>query len=97
MEICNALLAYVSRRSYRKTDEHILREFVVFLLGNLWDILKSGTWLMVSLRDQLQTLYEGLRSLRTILKEKSKKFDDEMRDLTGLVFSDAGLVIFLLL
>ncbi|XP_027060899.1 putative late blight resistance protein homolog R1B-17 [Coffea arabica] len=39
-------------------------------------------------------LYDGLRSLRIILKENPNNFDEKMRDLTGLLLCDAGLVIF---
>ncbi|XP_027063223.2 putative late blight resistance protein homolog R1A-3 [Coffea arabica] len=95
VETCKALIASnLSSHSHREIDEQMLKDFVDMLLSNLWDILKSGTCLMIHLRDQLQKLYEGLRSLRNILKEKPKKFDEKMRDLTGLVVHDAGLAIF---
>nr|XP_027063021.1 putative late blight resistance protein homolog R1A-3 [Coffea arabica] len=95
-ETCvQALIASkLSARSYVEADEQILREIIDSLLCNICWILKSGTCRMISIKDQLQMLCDGLRSLRTILKEKEKpnKFNEKMRDLTGLVICDAGLV-----
>ncbi|XP_027060906.2 putative late blight resistance protein homolog R1B-16 [Coffea arabica] len=39
-------------------------------------------------------VYDGLRSLTIILKGNPDVFDEKMRDLTGLLLCDAGLVIF---
>ena len=48
---------------------------------------------MTSLKDQLQMIYDGLRSLRNILKEKPKKFDEKLRHLTRIVVCDAGCLV----
>ncbi|XP_027172933.1 putative late blight resistance protein homolog R1A-3 [Coffea eugenioides] len=81
----------LSRQSYGDTDEHILRDFHHSLLCNLWDKLKRGTCSVI-LR-QLQMFYEGLNSLRTILKEKPKEFDERVRDPTRVVKCYGGDVI----
>ncbi|CAI9089202.1 OLC1v1023723C1 [Oldenlandia corymbosa var. corymbosa] len=73
----------------------ILMDFISSLLCYLWEILQSDSVLVVSLKDQLQALYEGLRSLRTSLKEQPNKFVDvQIRDIVGLVICDSGVVIF---
>ncbi|XP_027060841.1 putative late blight resistance protein homolog R1A-3 [Coffea arabica] len=85
LETCiKALIASkLSRQSYGDTDERILRDFYHSLLCNLWEKLKHGTCPVI-LR-QLQMFYEGLNSLRTILKEKPKEFDEKVRDPTRVV------------
>ncbi|XP_071907002.1 putative late blight resistance protein homolog R1B-16 isoform X2 [Coffea arabica] len=84
----------ISRQPYEKKDEHIFRVFIDTLLIYLWEILKTGACVMMSLKDRLKMVYDGLRSLRIILKENPNEFDEKMRDLTGLLLCDAGLVIF---
>ncbi|XP_027157096.1 putative late blight resistance protein homolog R1A-3 [Coffea eugenioides] len=84
----------LSRQAYKEKDENIFRDFIDSLLVYLWEILKTGTCIMISLKDRLKMLYDGLRSLRIILKENPNNFDEKMRDLTGLLLCDAGLVIF---
>ncbi|XP_027062228.1 putative late blight resistance protein homolog R1A-3 [Coffea arabica] len=85
LETCiQALIASkLSRQSYGDTDERILRDFYHSLLCNLWEKLKHGTCPVI-LR-QLQMFYEGLNSLRIILKEKPKEFDEKVRDPTRVV------------
>nr|XP_027060900.1 putative late blight resistance protein homolog R1A-3 [Coffea arabica] len=84
----------ISRQPYEKKDEHIFRVFIDSLLIYLWEILKTGACVMMSLKDRLKMVYDGLRSLRTILKGNPDVFDEKMRDLTGRLLCDAGLVIF---
>ncbi|XP_027060908.2 putative late blight resistance protein homolog R1A-3 [Coffea arabica] len=84
----------ISRQPYEKKDEHIFRVFINTLLIYLWEILKTGGCVMMSLKDRLKMVYDGLRSLRIILKGNPDVFDEKMRDLTGLLLCDAGLVIF---
>ncbi|XP_027062469.1 putative late blight resistance protein homolog R1A-3 [Coffea arabica] len=95
VESCvQALIASnLSKESYSESDEHIFIYLVDVLLCTLWEIVKSGTCFLISVKDQLQMLYEGLSFLRTNLKEKPKKFDEKLRHLIGLVVCDAGLVI----
>nr|XP_027062486.1 putative late blight resistance protein homolog R1A-3 isoform X2 [Coffea arabica] len=85
LETCIQALAAskLSRQSHGDTDEHLLRDFFHSLLCNLWEKLKHGTCPVI-LR-QLQMFYEGLISLRTILKEKPKEFDEKVRDPTRVV------------
>nr|XP_027063501.1 putative late blight resistance protein homolog R1A-3 [Coffea arabica] len=85
LETCiQALIASkLSGQSHGDTDEHLLRDFFHSLLCNLWEKLKHGTCPVI-LR-QLQMFYEGLNSLRTILKEKPKEFDEKVRDPTRVV------------
>nr|XP_027060837.1 putative late blight resistance protein homolog R1B-12 [Coffea arabica] len=85
LETCIQALAAskLSRQSRGDTDEHLLRDFFHSLLCNLWEKLKHGTCPVI-LR-QLQMFYEGLNSLRTILKEKPKEFDEKVRDPTRVV------------
>ncbi|XP_027063926.2 putative late blight resistance protein homolog R1A-3 [Coffea arabica] len=73
----------LSRQSYGDTDEHLLRDFFHSLLCNLWEKLKHGTCPVIL--QQLQMFYEGLNSLRTILKEKPKEFDEKVRDPARVV------------
>ncbi|XP_071904852.1 putative late blight resistance protein homolog R1B-16 [Coffea arabica] len=84
----------ISRQPYEKKDEHIFRVFIDTLLIYLWEILKTGACVMISLKDRLKMVYDGLRSLRIILKGNPDVFDEKMRDLTGLLLCDAGVVIF---
>ncbi|CDP11823.1 unnamed protein product [Coffea canephora] len=95
VESCvQALIASnLSKESYSESDEHIFIYLVDVLLYNLWEIVKSGTCFLISVKDQLQMLYEGLSFLRTNLREKPKKFDEKLRHLIGLTVCDAGLVI----
>ncbi|CAI9089207.1 OLC1v1023729C2 [Oldenlandia corymbosa var. corymbosa] len=73
----------------------IVEDFLVSLLSNLWDMLLMDAVLVVS-KVELQAMYEGLRSLRTILKQKPDKFmfDTNVKDLVRFVLCDAGVVIF---
>ncbi|KAL3518694.1 hypothetical protein ACH5RR_021283 [Cinchona calisaya] len=63
-------------------------------LGKLWELLNSrGANIMVV---SVKIIYEGLRFLRTILKNQQVNFnelDEQMMDLLGVVVSDAGIVI----
>ncbi|XP_027060907.1 putative late blight resistance protein homolog R1A-3 [Coffea arabica] len=84
----------ISRQPYEKKDEHIFRVFIDTLLIYLWEILTTGACVMISLKDRLKMVYDGLRSLRIILKGNPDVFDEKMRYLTGLLLCDAGVVIF---
>ncbi|XP_027063019.1 putative late blight resistance protein homolog R1A-3 [Coffea arabica] len=83
-----------SRHPYGDADELVLRDFLESLQCNIWSMLKSCTFHMISFKFQLQILWEGFRSLRITLKDKPNKFDEKMRDLTGLVLCEAGLLNF---
>ncbi|XP_027154893.1 putative late blight resistance protein homolog R1A-3, partial [Coffea eugenioides] len=73
----------LSRQSYGDTDEHLLRDFFNSLLRNLWETLIYGTCPVIL--KQLQMFYNGLNSLRTILVDKPKMFDEKVRDPTRVV------------
>ncbi|CAI9117449.1 OLC1v1018847C2 [Oldenlandia corymbosa var. corymbosa] len=73
----------------------IIEEFVVYFLSNLWDILQLDTCPSDSAKEHLQALYEGLRFLRSTLKENPNKFlETTIRDLVGVVICDTGILIF---
>ncbi|KAL3523451.1 hypothetical protein ACH5RR_016285 [Cinchona calisaya] len=77
-------------------DMNILGNFVDSLLGILLEVLNCPTSVTISLKDQLQVLYEGLRFLRTIVKKQQEKFndlDENMKDLVQVMVNDAGIVI----
>ncbi|XP_027172504.1 putative late blight resistance protein homolog R1A-3 [Coffea eugenioides] len=74
------------------TISSVLGDFVDSLLGNIWDLLHCGRSFMVSMK----ILYEGLRFLRTILKNQQVKFDEldeQMIDLIVVVVNEAGIII----
>ncbi|XP_027062226.1 putative late blight resistance protein homolog R1A-3 [Coffea arabica] len=73
----------LSRQSYGDAEEHLLRDFFNSLSCNLWETLKHGTCPVIL--QQLQMFYEGLNSLRTILVDKPKMFDEKVRDPTRVV------------
>nr|XP_027082418.1 putative late blight resistance protein homolog R1B-23 isoform X2 [Coffea arabica] len=79
-------------------DMFIVGDFVDSLLGNLWELLQNcPTAFMVSLKHQMQILYDGLRFLRNILKKQQERYDGldgRTKDLVGAVVNDAGVVIF---
>ncbi|CAI9096587.1 OLC1v1032770C3 [Oldenlandia corymbosa var. corymbosa] len=73
---------------------NIMENFLVSLLYCLSEMLERDTVPVVSMKNQLQALYEALRSLRLILKEQPNMFVDvKIRDL-GVVICDVGVVIF---
>lgn len=79
-----------------ETDMDILGDLVGSLLGNLFELLNHPTSDTVSLKDQMQVLYEFLRFLRTILKKQQEKFnnlDENIKDLVHIVVNDAGIII----
>ncbi|CAI9117451.1 OLC1v1018849C1 [Oldenlandia corymbosa var. corymbosa] len=56
-----------------------VNDFLVSLISMFWEMLQSETLHWVSLKDQLIALYEGLRFLRSTLKENPNKFIDNNR------------------
>ncbi|CDP15579.1 unnamed protein product [Coffea canephora] len=81
-----------------QSDMFIVGDFVDSLLGNLWELLQNcPAAFMVSLKHQMQALYDGLRFLRNILKKQQEKYDGldgRTKDLVGAVVNDAGVAIF---
>ncbi|XP_027073167.1 putative late blight resistance protein homolog R1A-3 [Coffea arabica] len=90
----------LSRSSYTftmKENKHLVTEFIDNLLQSLMELLESYTSFLVPVKDQMLKLHQGLRFLVIFLSGQQEKFDelnDEMKDLIGVVVSDAGIVIF---
>ncbi|XP_027158492.1 putative late blight resistance protein homolog R1B-17 [Coffea eugenioides] len=76
-----------------QTDMQILQDFSDSLRSSLWELLGSSTSFAVSVKDQMQKLYAGLRFLRSILKELPENMN-ELNDKIVAVISEAGIVIF---
>ncbi|XP_027155072.1 putative late blight resistance protein homolog R1B-16 [Coffea eugenioides] len=90
----------LSRSSYTfamKENKHLVAEFIDHLLHNLMELLESYSSFLVPVKDQMLKLHQGLRFLIIFLSGQQEKFDelnDEMKDLIGVVVSDAGIAIF---
>ncbi|XP_027077008.1 putative late blight resistance protein homolog R1A-3 [Coffea arabica] len=90
----------LSRSSYTlamEENKHQLAEFIDYLLLSLMELLESYTSFLVPVKDQMLKLHEGVRVLIILLSRVQEKFNelnDEMKDLIGVVVSDAGIVIF---
>ncbi|XP_071915566.1 putative late blight resistance protein homolog R1B-13 [Coffea arabica] len=90
----------LSRSSYTlamKENKHLVAEFIDYLLHSLMELLQSYTRFLVPVKDQMLKLHEGVRFLIILLSRQQEKFDelnDEMKNLIGVVVSDAGIVIF---
>lgn len=76
-----------------QTGMQILRDFNDSLISSLWELLWCRTSFTVSVKDQMQKLYAGLRFLRSILKELPEN-TNELNDKIVAVISEAGIVIF---
>ncbi|KAL3523454.1 hypothetical protein ACH5RR_016288 [Cinchona calisaya] len=82
-----------------ETYKYILGQFVDSLLGYLWELLNYPSSFMLSMKDGIQQIYEGLRFLRTIFLKQEEKFDeldDEVKDLIGAMINEAGIIIYFL-
>ncbi|KAL3530248.1 hypothetical protein ACH5RR_009570 [Cinchona calisaya] len=87
-----------------ETDKHVLGNFADSLLYNIEEALVCGDNYMVSLKDRLPLLVEGLRFLRTILAKHLEEIDDihemvkiisgaDFKNLIGAAINEAGIVI----
>nr|XP_027120389.1 putative late blight resistance protein homolog R1B-17 [Coffea arabica]XP_027120391.1 putative late blight resistance protein homolog R1B-17 [Coffea arabica] len=74
-------------------DKQILINFNDSLLSCLWELLCCSSSFMDSMKDKMQTLYAGLRFLRSILREHYEKMDEE-NEKVGALLSEAGIIIF---
>ncbi|XP_027082426.1 putative late blight resistance protein homolog R1A-4 [Coffea arabica] len=85
--------------SYTLTDEmhnQLLGDTVDSLLGNLWELLKCTTSLMASRMDQISAVWEGLRFLRTIIKNQQQKFGqmyEKVKEIVPAAVNEAGFVM----
>ncbi|XP_027177981.1 putative late blight resistance protein homolog R1B-17 [Coffea eugenioides] len=80
-----------------KENKNLVADFIDYLLHSLMEILESYTSFLVPVKEQMLKLHEGVRFLIILLSRQQKKFDElneEMKDLIGVVVSDAGIVIF---
>ncbi|XP_027177987.1 putative late blight resistance protein homolog R1A-3 [Coffea eugenioides] len=80
-----------------KENKHLVADFIDYLLHSLMEILESYTSFLVPVKEQMLKLHEGVRFLIILLSRQQKKFDElneEIKDLIGVVVSDAGIVIF---
>ncbi|KAL3509043.1 hypothetical protein ACH5RR_028444 [Cinchona calisaya] len=73
-------------------DKHIVRDFNDSLISSVWELLLCNTSPMVSLKGQMQVLYEGLRFLRSMLRKPLEQMD-ELNGKIITVLSEAGIVI----
>ena len=80
----------------KETNKHRLGNFVDALLDNFWELLNCNTGLMDSVTSQMHIVYEGLRFLRTILKNQHENFDElpkNVKDIIGDAVGEAKNVI----
>ncbi|XP_071914937.1 putative late blight resistance protein homolog R1A-3 [Coffea arabica] len=80
-----------------KENKHLVAEFIDYLLHSLMELLVYYTSFLVLVKDQMLKLHDGVKFLITLLSKQQEKFDelnDKMKDLIGVVVSDAGIVIF---
>ncbi|XP_027061054.1 putative late blight resistance protein homolog R1A-3 [Coffea arabica] len=73
--------------------KHTMGDFNDSLINRLWEPLWSSTSLMGPVKRQMQILYEGLRFLRSILRELPENVLDELNPNIGDVMSCAGIII----
>ncbi|KAL3508906.1 hypothetical protein ACH5RR_028307 [Cinchona calisaya] len=73
-----------------KMDKHILRDFSDSLISCLWELLLFSTSFMVSVKAQMQTIYEGLRFFRSILLRKPQ---DELDGKIVTILREAAIAI----
>ncbi|XP_027062415.1 uncharacterized protein [Coffea arabica] len=76
----------------KKMDKRIMQDFNDSLISSMWDLLCSGTSLPVAVKDQMQTLYAGLRFFRSILKERRPEIDVLNKKIVA-VLAQAGILI----
>ncbi|XP_027063727.1 putative late blight resistance protein homolog R1A-4 [Coffea arabica] len=73
--------------------KQIMGDFNDSLINRLWEPLWSSKSLMGPVKRQMQILYEGLRFLRSILRELPENVLDELNPNIGDVMSCAGIII----
>ncbi|KAL3499045.1 hypothetical protein ACH5RR_041777 [Cinchona calisaya] len=101
IQALQALKASGSTLSLEMKNKEIARDFVHSLSDTLWILFanSSNTSFLVSVADQMQTLYDGLLFLRAILTNQQGTFDElreEMKDFVGDLVNKAGTVVCLL-
>ncbi|KAL3499041.1 hypothetical protein ACH5RR_041773 [Cinchona calisaya] len=101
IQALQALKASGSTHSLEMKNKEIARDFVHSLSDTLWILFanSSNTSFLVSVADQMQTLYDGLLFLRAILTNQQGTFDElreEMKDFVGDLVNKAGTVVCLL-
>ncbi|KAL3509039.1 hypothetical protein ACH5RR_028440 [Cinchona calisaya] len=82
-----------SSQTTKMDHKHIVRAFNDSLISSLWELLLCNTSLAVSLKDQMQILYEGLTFLRSILSKPQELMYDELDGKIATVLREAAIVI----
>lgn len=72
----------------------VIMDFIDYLLFLPWDILQSDVSSMIPLKSQLETLYDGLQFMRTLLRNLPNMFHGEIRDTARVAICNAGVIIF---
>ncbi|XP_027166165.1 putative late blight resistance protein homolog R1B-14 [Coffea eugenioides] len=76
----------------RMMDKQILNNFNDSLISCLWELLCCSSSFVDSMKDEMRILYAGLRFLRSILRERQQKMDEENEKI-GALLCDAGIII----
>ncbi|CDP21055.1 unnamed protein product [Coffea canephora] len=76
----------------RMMDKQILNNFNDSLISCLWELLCCSSSFMDSLKDEMRILYEGLRFLRSILREQQEKMD-ERNEKIGALLCETDIII----
>ncbi|KAL3509036.1 hypothetical protein ACH5RR_028437 [Cinchona calisaya] len=98
IQICEAyikvLRALKSSDSLKTTkmDKIIVRDFNESLICSLWELLLCNSSFMAYVKGEMQILFEGLRFLRSILREPWEKMD-KLDGKIVTVFREAAIVI----
>ncbi|CAI9089619.1 OLC1v1024224C1 [Oldenlandia corymbosa var. corymbosa] len=74
------------------SDTQACLNFLDSLISELWDLLRQGAGYLDSVKDERQILYEGLRFLRTNLKQQIREFYKVEDPIVALI-CDAGVLI----
>ncbi|XP_027166156.1 putative late blight resistance protein homolog R1B-17 [Coffea eugenioides] len=76
----------------RMMDKQILNNFNDSLISCLWELLCYSSSFMDSMKHEMRILYAGLRFLRSILREKQEKMDEQNKKI-GALLCEAGIII----
>ncbi|CAI9107957.1 OLC1v1007453C1 [Oldenlandia corymbosa var. corymbosa] len=83
------LHTYTEALSSLKPSSHlnpqVCQDFLDCLISNLWDILRIDVVHLDSMMDQQKALYEGLKLLRSIVKQQqvAENIDDKIKEQIG--------------
>ncbi|XP_027178089.1 putative late blight resistance protein homolog R1A-3 [Coffea eugenioides] len=77
----------------QKNEDPVVGQFIGSLRDYLMDLLRSYASFQVPVKGQILKLLEEIRCLGILLKQE-EKLGDEIKDLIGVVVSDAGILTF---